>query len=239
MDNQSLSQQFPQLEDALKKIVQGKQWNVLSVGKEFTVVRYDLDVSVDHQTVNFEENKFRLPFKSFWVQDVSDLSVIAEIKVNSKGDQGDGLPVRKNLTIGFDYAVAGATFKWNSQPGKWFVVIYAHNTEIRPGFVDIQFNGKISLTDGSGYAQNSFEVSSTPSVIFAASTTRVVGTIQNNSGVTIYVGNAANVAHVDFKKKCTRIFGNSGLFQWRNAAALSWRTEEVGPYDEISVTEES
>lgn len=232
------NENYPLIEEALKKVVQGKQFNVVSVGKEFTVVKYFLDDQVDHQTLNEEGNKFRLPFKSFWVQDVSDLSLIAEIKVNSKGDQGDGLVVKKNLTIGFEYPVAGATFKWPQQAGKWFIVVYAHNTEIRPGFVDIQLNGKISTTDGSTVSQDKGSVSSTPNPVFLASTTRVVGTIQNNTGVTIYLGTAANVAHAEYKKKCIRI-ANGGIFQWRNASALSWRTEEVGPYDEVSVTEEA
>lgn len=221
-------------QEQIKKL-DGFQANVQNPSNSFKKVRFKLDnlsTKEDYQGRNI----FEFPFKSFWVVDTNNKSFVASMSVNPKGDGGDPIPLKPNMSIPFEYRVNGCAIICNAQPGVWIDIVFAFNSDILPGFSNYEANSKSTIDEGGNFTDGSVSIdNSGNSVVVAANSNRKKAIIQNVSGQTIWVGTPANLANANYKKRCQRIdSGNS--FEWRNSAQLNGRVE-VTTTDDIAVME--
>lgn len=213
----------------------GARENKTKRSSSFKKKRFYLDTAMTKD--DFQgKNLFEFPFKSFWVVETNSSSFVASMVVNHRGDGGDSLPLKLNMSIPFEYRQAGCAVECPAQPGVWIDIIFAFDSDITPGFVSIASSGSTSLSEGSVINDNNVSLNATGnSVLLIATSSRKKAIVQNNSGMPIWIGTATSLAHADYRKKCFRL-ESSETFEWKNAAQLNGRVE-AGTTDEIAVME--
>lgn len=212
------------------------QENAISIKKNWTVVRFKLD-EVGTRDVVLGTNLVSFPFVSFWVSDSSDSDFDVSITVNPKVDQGSPLTLKPNMSVNFESPQVGAVLIFPEQSGKWIEITFSHNNKMDSGSVAVSTSGNTSLSDGSSFSSDVYTVTSTRSLLIAASGSRTVATIENRGAETIYLGTQTAIDDVNYKNKCLRLHSGDNL-TWRNSAGLYSRTDTTSN-TEIFILEET
>lgn len=120
---------------------EGGQFNALASQKKYTILTFKLD-----QATSLSDATWRLnfPIKSFWVRQAST-DFEASIKLNYQNDEGDALPLSRNMNLGYDFPQAGVAFQWPAQAGKEMQIVFAHDSIIDVGLVENELNAEFSL----------------------------------------------------------------------------------------------
>jgi hypothetical protein len=142
--------------------------------------------------------------------------------------------MKLNDVFNSDQPVASSNFYWSAQSGKSITLVFFTSATFSSGSQIVSFSGGVNIADGSAFAQSQLALTAaTATQIFAASATRKVGTFQNTSGASVWVGNSTTTSSGSTIGIEVRA-GDS--FQWRNSAALYGYSVAGG---NISVIEES
>lgn len=215
--------------------VDGLRESVKKVSSAFKIKRFYLDTAASRN--DFQGNNvYQFPFKSFWIVNTNNTGFVASMYVNPKVDGGDALPLKPNMSIPFEYQQNGCALEWESQPGVWIDIAFAFNSDILPGFTNLNFTGDMALDEGDSFTDSKKSIdNSGTSALCASSTTRKKAIIQNTSGQPIWMGSQASLASVDYQKICQRL-DHGFSFEWKNKAALYARVQTTTT-DSIGVME--
>lgn len=187
---------------------------------------YTLDLTNGYDQYNPFEISF--PFKGFWVYEASDPIVTAKLHLNSKKIPHilKGLPIKTNFAVNFPRTVGVAYITAPPQTGKTISIVVIKDGTIDPGSTISQNAGGISINEGSAITTRDKTgltlTGAAASVVAPSDLYRVVETLVNMTGVTLYLGDA-NVT--DFS-------GNYPGTPWPHGAAAEWRnTSELYAYN--------
>lgn len=211
-------------------LTDGLRNNATKVSPEFKKVRFYLDNVATKDEIDLTaKNKFSSGFKSFWICDTNNTSFVASIYVNNRGDVGQPLPLKPNMSLSFQYPVDGCALEWPAQAGVWIDIVFALNTDITPGYIQLSASGSSAINEGSSHPTNWYKsINATgASVICPANSSRKVSMIQNNSGVPIWIGTQTDLAGANYKTDCIRIDSGDSIFYWRNTGQLNARAEST------------
>lgn len=209
-------------------MVEGLRNNASKVSPEFKKIRFYLDNVANKDEIDrTARNKFLSGFKSFWICDTNNTSFVASMFVNTRGDVGQSLPLKPNMSLSFQYPVDGCALEWSAQAGVWIDIVFALNTDITPGYIQLSAGGSTAINEGSSHPSTWLKsIDATgASVICPANSNRKVSMIQNNSGAPIWIGTQADLAGGNYKTDCIRIDSGDAIFYWRNTAQLNARSE--------------
>lgn len=187
--------------------------------KPFSVqtIRIALDIA---GTFNASVRRVGFAFKSFWVNDATDVNVTVRMKVNSLDETQSFFSIRKNdaaVSTGF---FSDAFFAWDAQAGKFLELTIFTDAEYRSGSQISVTGGGVSISDGSTITGPTQVVlaATTATVIAPALATRKTATIQNKTGADLYVG-GSTIGAVGGASEGVKVAAD-GIIQWRNTGAL-------------------
>lgn len=120
---------------------EGGQFNALTSQKKYTILTFKLDKATSLSDSTWRMN---FPIRSFWVRKASP-DFEASIKLNYQNDEGDALPLSRNMNLGYDFPQAGVAFQWPAQAGKEMQIVFAHDSIIDVGLVENELNAEFSL----------------------------------------------------------------------------------------------
>lgn len=112
--------------------LEGVQYNAKTSQKKYTVLNFKFD-----SATYLGDNVWRVnfPIKSFWVRTATK-GFSAKIKLNPAVDEGDALPLGKNMNLSYDYPQAGAAFEWPAQANGSMQIVFAHDSDIDVGLIE-------------------------------------------------------------------------------------------------------
>lgn len=162
------------------------------------------------------------PFKSIVFENASSDSVRVKCKFNSNDSGVSYQTYGDNASVRTDKMFSKAFLFWDAQPGETIDITVYVNSDYFSGA--LKNSGGVSVPDGvfiNEGATFTAAVTSIPSgtatLVFAASTTRRKGRIQNFGSVSIWVG-ASTVTDTGANRGEEIPAG--GSFDWNSAAAL-------------------
>lgn len=120
---------------------EGGQFNALTSQKKYTILTFKLDTATSLSDSTWRMN---FPIRSFWVRKASP-DFEASIKLNYQNDEGDALPLSRNMNLGYDFPQAGVAFQWPAQAGKEMQIVFAHDSIIDVGLVENELNAEFSF----------------------------------------------------------------------------------------------
>lgn len=146
--------------------------------------------------------------------------------INPKGDSGDAIPLRLNMSIPFEYRQAGCALEFPAQAGVWIDIIFAFDSDITPGFTQLDTTGSVIVVEGGNFLESPKVIGITGNDVLApANSSRKSIAIQNNSGKAIWIGTPAKLASANYQTDCIRIDSGESVFYWRNTSQLNSRTD--------------
>jgi hypothetical protein len=211
--------------DKQNELQDGALFNATKKSPGFKVKRFYLDNLATRGDFNSNANAFLSSFKSFWVCDTNNKLFTAKMVVNPKGDTGDALPLKFNMSIPFKYPVAGCVLEFPSQAGTWIDIAFGTDADITPGFSNVDVSGASRIDEGSSFTDGGVALTSSAAPIFSANSNRKAGLVDNNTGVSVWIGSQSKLNGANYKTDCQRLDSGDPLFYWRNTAALYARVE--------------
>ena len=193
----------------LEKNQAARAYNIIKQTKQFTIVRFELDTATVFNQMGTSRNQVAFPFRGFWVYDTNDDNFSAQIKIG-KLDQGDALTLKPNMTISWDYPVAGAILQWETaQTGVWVDIVFSHEAKLEPGNTNLSISGEVSLEYGDNGDTDRVAMATTTTTIFAASSTQKMRVIQNKLAESIWISWGTNyssrLTDADYANRCIEI----------------------------------
>lgn len=175
-------------------------------------------IVIDLSTARLETNPYKIsfPFRSVYVESASDVLANIFVKPNTQDSVQSFFKLKANDSWASDDPISTAFLHWDAQPGKSLTLVFFTNSEFRSGSQISVTGGGVSIVDGSTFTQASQAlVAATAAIVFAQDSTRKVGTIQNKTGASIWVG----ASGVNNTTSFFEVSAND-VFIWRNTAAL-------------------
>lgn len=204
----------------------GSRDNAQKFSSAFKKKRFYLD-NAAYKTDFQGENQFPFQFKSFWVVDTNNTSFVANMVVNPKGDGGDPLPLRFNMSIPFKYRQNGCALEWAAQSGVWIDIVFAFDSDILPGYSNQEIGGDVALNEGSAFVDAGVSIANVGTQLLAAVSTRKVATFQNTTGAPMWIGSLAKLNGANYQTDCERVDSGDPSYKWKNKAALYARFEST------------
>jgi len=164
------------------------------------------------------------PFKGLWVYNASDTITTASLVLHSReaGHIANGIPIQKNFLVNFDEEVGQAYITATAQSGKILYILLLAEGKIDPGLTISQNSGGVSINEGSGVTtrvRTGLTLTTVTAVeLLPTNTLRIVETIQNWTGQTIWVG-GSTVTDDTGNYPGIRV-DHGDTFIWKNTAAL-------------------
>jgi len=189
-----------------------------------------LDIGTDLATAKPRGQAYKVgfPFKSLLVQDATDSSVIVNMLIGSQDSIQGAVKLRQNVQMDFDYPINEAYLYWDAQAAKTISLVFMPEGTIKPGSLLSTVAGGVAIIDGSTFTRaRETLVAATEKLVFAASSTRKLGTVENLTGATIYYGETG-ITNSGLTQGLSCPPG--GILQWRNAAALYLYSVGGGDY---------
>lgn len=190
-------------------------------------------IVLDLTTARLETQPYQIkfPFRSFYVQDATDTIANIFVKPTTQDSVQSFFTVKKNDSWASDYPISSAFLHWDAQSGKSITLVFFSEAEFRSGSQISVTGGGVSIVEGSTYSQAALTfVAATQLQIFAADTTRKVGTFQNKTGASVWVGGAAvtnTTAYYEVLNGADFIWKNTGiLYGYSVAGGSGHKTEE-------------
>lgn len=158
------------------------------------------------------------PFRSVFIRDATDASVSVKLKPSTRNSYQSTIDLRLNDSWGKDRPISSASLSWDAQSGKTITLVFFVESEFRSGSQVSQNAGGVSISDGTAFTTARVALTAaTATSVFATSSTRKKGTIQNTTGASIWVGdstvtNSGSTMGLEVP--------TGGIFYWNNSAAL-------------------
>jgi|GEM_PF-4726080 len=132
--------------------------------------------------------KLNFAFKSLYVFDATDSAVEINFIPFNNSETTNIFPLKKNGVLNWDLPIRNALFTWDAQTGKSVTLVFILNGSFRPGSLFTEVSS--SVEGNSINTKSPVNVTTTATVISAQSNDKKVVNVQNDSGVTIYLGNS-------------------------------------------------
>lgn len=162
--------------------------------------------------------KINIPFKSFYVQDATDVNTTVNVRVMSQDTYQSSFTVRKNDSFDADDMFDEIILDWSAQSGKTITIILFTSASFRSGSQISITGGGLVINEGTSFVDTNPTLSATTAtLVFSQDSTRALGVIQNLTGASIWVG-ASTV--VDTGANRGREVPAGDYFEWKNTAAL-------------------
>lgn len=175
-----------------------------------------LTLELDTAKLDTSPLKIGFPFRTIFVRSATDSSVNANLRIGSRDSIQGSIPLYQNDVLEFPYPVAEAYLDWSAQSGKTMQLVFLIDGSFRIGSLLSNVAGGVAIIDGSSFSASVVSLAAaTATEIFAASSSRKLGTIQNNSGASIWIGDSTvtdSGATVGYEIQ------PGATFYWRNAA---------------------
>ncbi len=153
-------------------------------------------------------------FKSIRVEKASGADVEVKLIVGKNNTGRDYILLRQNDTINFDYLTEGWLY-WDAQAGETMDILFGIDVEFRQGSLISESTGGVVISEGTDVETvAAATVATTAGVLLAADTTRVMSTIQNKSGATIWLGDSTVTTSTGFELVA------NGVYEYKNSDAL-------------------
>lgn len=188
--------------------------------KPFSVQTLRIDLTTAGTFNARDVRRVGFAFKSFWVNDASDVNVTVDMKVNSLDETQSSFPIRKNDAAVSSSFFSDAFFAWEAQSGKFMELTIFTDAEYRSGSQISVTGGGVTLNDGStvtGPTRVTLSAT-TATVIAPADGTRKLATLQNKTGADLYIG-GSTIGAVGGANEGIKI-PSDGIFYFRNTGAL-------------------
>jgi hypothetical protein len=155
--------------------------------RPFQVQRLVLDLS----TVRLESDPLPIsfPFRSIFVQDATDTNVSVNFRPTTTDSIQSYFGLKKNDSWNVETAISRGYLHWAAQAGKTITLVFFTDAEFKSGSQISVNSGGVSIANGDTISTAVVALSAaTASQLFAASSTRKRGLIQNNTGASIWLG---------------------------------------------------
>lgn len=177
-------------------------------------ITYDLGTAQDENN----PREYLAPFKSVYVESITDSSTSLYLKPNSRDVANEGILLKQGDVINWDYPQAKAFLHWAAQSGKTVTLIFFRSATFKSGRLISVNSGGVSVSEGSSGALASVLLpATTATIIVPANTDRKVATIQNQTGADLWVGDStvtSSGATQGIK------ISDGGIISWKVTGAL-------------------
>lgn len=179
-------------------------------------------VTIDLTSARTQGNEYslQLPLKAIFVRDASDPNTYVNAAFHSNDALHMDSSIKMKLNDAFSLPMtAQKTFlTWPAQAGKSITLYLILEGDFRPGSQISVNAGGVSINSGSSFTHTPVVTlaAATPTVLFAANTSRKQGTVVNDSGATLYLGDAT----LDATTHKGLPIADGQSFIWQNTAAL-------------------
>lgn len=193
-------------------------------------------LTLDLTTVRLSTDplKLKFPFKTLYVQSATDGTVTVNVRPDTDASYQSAVPIKLNDVLKFDHPVSSVNIHWDAQSSKSITLIFFVDADFSSGSLISSLSGAIKVTEGNSFLMSVVNLAAaTAGIVFAASATRIVSTLQNNTGAPIWVGPstvAASGANLGYEVPA------GGTFQWKNTAVL-YAISTLG--GDVHITEET
>jgi len=179
---------------------------------DIQVVTLDLSTA----TLDTKPYKIAFPFRSCWVKKATDSSVEIFMKPQTDDSYQSAIPLSRNDLVKSDMPISNASFYWAAQSGKSVTLIFSVTSEFTSGSLISLTSGGVAISNGDSFTQAAVTIAAgTPTAIFAQSTSRKKGTVQNNHATaSLWLVGPAGDSTVGIKLEPGQ------TFEWNNSAAL-------------------
>jgi hypothetical protein len=177
-------------------------------------------VTFNLSTARDESNAFEIPgaFKSFYVEDATDVLANVKIKPNSNEAHQSYFKVKQNDSWAVEFPVAGCFVFWEAQADKELTIVFFTDAQFSSGSQVSVTGGGVSIVEGSTLSTSVVDLNAASvTTVLAADSTRKVCSIQNNSGADVWFGGSSvsnTGANLGLKVSA------GSVFEWRNTGAL-------------------
>lgn len=167
--------------------------------------------------------KIDFPFTGFHVEDATDATV--SVRLSQNAADGFSIANYKSIKLNdagtFNRVQKNAQITWAAQTGKAITIVFFFDTEFRPGSQLSLTSGGVAVTEGSAITHALVTLTAaTAVVVFAADSTRKLGTFRNTTGARIWVG-LSTITSGDAAAATDGFIVEPGdVFEYRNTAAL-------------------
>lgn len=162
--------------------------------------------------------KVSFPFKSVYVSAATDVLTTVNIRPNSRESYQSSLPLYLKDAYVLDEPCSSAFIDWSAQIGKTITLIFFVSSEFRSGSQISVTGGGVSIIEGSATVTARKDLTAaTATSVYAADSSRKVGTIQNNTGADVWFGGASvsnTGANLGYRVPA------GATFYWRNTGVL-------------------
>ncbi|MGE4109034.1 MAG: hypothetical protein AB7F66_17685 [Bacteriovoracia bacterium] len=189
-------------------------------------------------TAASEGNPYKIPFpfNSFHVESATDQTV--EVRLSPDDQSVRSIANYKTLKLNdsgvFTEVLSGGYLTWAAQAGKTMTIVFFVDVDWRSGSQLSLTAGGISISDGSAVATSVVTLAAAAAtVLFAADSTRKLGTWINDTGITQYIGPATVTATGATKGMPV---APGAVIEWRNTAAL-YAFNTGAAFDTVAMSE--
>ena len=206
------------LQSALATLSDSRKYELARILSQFVNPEQDAQVmTLALDTAQGVAKPFEVgSFTSLYVQDATDGNVSVNIKLNSNLVGTSSFQLKRKDTFDNNgYPVSRAYLDWSAQSGKTITIILFRHASFKPGTTLTQVSGGSTLSDGSSYARAIVAPvqGAAATALFPADSTAIKRTSFNDSGVDLYVGEAATITDG------VAVAANKGLL-WPNGTPL-------------------
>jgi hypothetical protein len=179
-----------------------------------------LTLSLDTARLSTDPLRIGFPFKSFFVADATDTSVLLNMKVNGRDEIQSWFPFHKNDSWNSSTAISEAYLYWAAQSGKTVTIIFFTDAEFKSGSQIAVQSGGVTISEGSSTTAIARVTltAATAGVIAPADTLRIVTIIQNKTGADLYIGGTSAVTNSGATEGIK--VPADGIIYWKNTANL-------------------
>ena len=162
--------------------------------------------------------KIGFPFRSIFVRTATDSITTVSLQPDSIDSFQSAVPLTINDSMDFETVVSSAFLTWTAQAGKTITLVFFVDAAFRSGSQLSVSSGGVSISEGTAVTTTlKTFVAATQLSVFASSTLRKVGTFQNNTGNSVWMGptgvtNSGSSIGIEVPA--------GGTFIWKNTAQL-------------------
>lgn len=195
-------------------------------------------VVINLTTARTESNPYILsvPMRSLFVRDASDSLANVNLSMNDSDAQAvaNAISLKINDSVDFSSQVSKVALTWTAQSGKTMTLYLFTEAAFRSGSQLSLSAGGVSINDGTAFSNSVVTLTAaTASLLFAADSTRKLGTWRNDTGADVWVGDSS-VTNSGSTKGLRIAAGE--IFQWRNTAAI-YAYSVLGSSTEVTMGE--
>ena len=178
-----------------------------------------LSIRLDQARTSANPFPVNFPFRSVFVASATDATTRVTLRPNSIDGYQDGLPIGLRDSFVLPFQSAAGFLTWDAQPGKTIDLYFFVTGEFRSGSQIQLTAGGVSIIDGAFATEaNLTTVATTVLQVFAQDFLRKKGTIQNNTGGSVWIGATNAVSNTGVNRGFEIKPGE--VYFYRNTAAL-------------------